>query len=277
MPQLRALMNPRVECNRAVVVSVARFDPGVSLRRRPGANKDSKRLHKTLSKLGFKVDIHTDLSSDEIYELFLTESRRPVDSCFLAVLSSHGDEGCVFGADGKPVRLSRIFMYFDNEYMEAKTKLFLIQACRGDALDDGVEVDSAADDSAAVSLPQHLSVPVDTAVMYATAPGYGAFMNPLGSIFLQSFCSLLQEEGNRNLELTRLLTRLSHRVAYTFQARGRALDGKKEMPCFVMRLTRDVFPFYYQQNVPQRTKSESIDKKNAVYDSSVLYCSTWIW
>lgn len=72
MPQLRALMNPRVECNRAVVVSVAQFDPGVSLGRRPGADKDSKRLHKTLSKLGFKVDIHTDLSSDEIYELFLT-------------------------------------------------------------------------------------------------------------------------------------------------------------------------------------------------------------
>lgn len=79
--------------------------------------------------------------------------------------------------------------------------------------------------------------------LHLLSSGYGAFMNPLGSIFLQSFCSLLQEEGNRNLELTRLLTRLSHRVAYTFQARGRALDGKKEMPCFVTRLTRDVFPF----------------------------------
>lgn len=47
--------------------------------------------------------------------------------CFLAVLSSHGEEGCVFGADGKPVRLSRIFTYFDNEHMETKAKVFLIQ------------------------------------------------------------------------------------------------------------------------------------------------------
>lgn len=65
-------MGRSVECNRAVVVSVSKFDPGVELGRRPGAKRDAKRLHRNLSKLGFKVDIHTDLSSDEIYELFQT-------------------------------------------------------------------------------------------------------------------------------------------------------------------------------------------------------------
>lgn len=68
-------------------------------------------------------------------------------------------------------------------------------------------------------------------------------MHPSGSVFLQTFCILLEEEGNRNLELTRLMTRLSHRVAYTFQAKGRELGGKKEMPCLLTRLTREVFPF----------------------------------
>uniref|UniRef100_UPI0037E87A11 caspase-3-like n=1 Tax=Semicossyphus pulcher TaxID=241346 RepID=UPI0037E87A11 len=242
MLQWRGLREHRGECNRAVLVSVAQFYPGVTLGRRPGAERDDKKLHHTLSKLGFKVEIHPDLSSEEIYQLFHTESRRPVKDCFLAVLSSHGDEGCVFGADGKPVRLSKIFSYFDNEHMEKKAKLFLVQACRGDALDDGVEVDSAAD-SSECSFSQQLCVPVDTAVMYATAPGYGAFMHPLGSVFLQTFCTLLKEEGNRNLELTRLMTRLSHRVAYTFQAKGRVLGGKKEMPCLMTRLTREVFPF----------------------------------
>ncbi|CAJ1069915.1 caspase-3-like [Xyrichtys novacula] len=168
--------------------------------------------------------------------------RKPVKDCFLAVLSSHGEEGCVFGADGKPVQLSKIFSYFDNECMETKAKLFLIQACRGDSLDPGVEVDSAVDTTES-SFSQQLSVPVDTAVMYATAPGYGAFMHPLGSVFLQTFCTLLKEEGNRNLELTRLMTRLSHRVAYTFQAKGRIFGGKKEMPCLLTRMTREVFPF----------------------------------
>lgn len=57
----------------------------------------------------------------------VAESRRPVEDCFLAVLSSHGEEGCVFGSDGEPVQLSRIFTFFDNKGMEKKTKVFLIQ------------------------------------------------------------------------------------------------------------------------------------------------------
>ena len=73
--------------------------------------------------------------------------------------------------------------------------------------------------------------------------GYAAFNNPLGAVFLQTLCDLLEEEGGRGLELSRLMTRLSHRVAFTFQAKGRLLAGKKEMPCLVSRLTRDVFPF----------------------------------
>ncbi|XP_030580751.1 caspase-3-like [Archocentrus centrarchus] len=235
-------MAGEVERNRAVVVSVSRFYPGGDLRDRPGAKRDAKRLHRTLSKLGFKVELHSDLSSEEIYKLFVEESRRPVKDCFLAVLSSHGEEDRVFGADGKPVRLSRIFGYFDTECMEKKAKLFLVQACRGGALDDGVEVDSAGDPTE-FSFSQHLSVPVDAAVMYATPPGYGAIMGYGGSVFLQTFCTLLEDGGHRNLELTRLMTRVSHRVAYTFQAKGQELHGKKEMPCFLTRLTREVFPF----------------------------------
>ena len=63
-------MDPKAERNRAVVVSVAEFYGGKGLRERPGAKKDAKSVHRTLSKLGFKVDVHSDLSSQEIYQLF---------------------------------------------------------------------------------------------------------------------------------------------------------------------------------------------------------------
>lgn len=46
-----------------------------------------------------------------------------------------------------------------------------LQACRGGDLDNGVEVDSATDASTACDFQQYLSVPMDTVVMYATAPG----------------------------------------------------------------------------------------------------------
>lgn len=68
-------------------------------------------------------------------------------------------------------------------------------------------------------------------------------MSPFGSIFLQTFCSLLEEEDHQNLELTRLMTRIAHSVAYNFQAKGQMFGGKKEMPCLLTRLTREVFPF----------------------------------
>lgn len=262
-------MDRSEECNRAVVVSVAHFYPGVPLIKRSGASRDDKRLHSNLSKLGFKVELHTDLSSTEIDRLFYKESRRPVKDCFLAVLSSHGEEGCVFGADGKPVQLSRIFAYFDNECMEKKTKLFLIQACRGDALDAGDEEDSPQElDSSEcfISFSHYFSAPVDTAVMYATAPGYAAFMNPSGSVFLQTLCSLLEEEGHSNLELTRLMTRLSHRVAYTFEAKGKKFAGNKQMPCFLTRLTREVFPF---ADARQHNKAETISATSLVASQNV--------
>lgn len=67
---LRTLLDHGREGKRAVIVSVVDYYPRVDLQRRPGAAKDAKKLHKTLSKMGFKVDIHADLSGDEIYELF---------------------------------------------------------------------------------------------------------------------------------------------------------------------------------------------------------------
>ena len=87
------------------------------------------------------------------------------------------------------------------------------------------------------------SLSIHTPLSFFFLSGYAAFNHPLGAVFLRNLCDLLEEEGGRGLELTRLMTRLSHRVAFRFQAKGRYLAGKKEMPCLVSRLTRDVFPF----------------------------------
>ncbi|XP_076876033.1 caspase-3-like isoform X2 [Brachyhypopomus gauderio] len=170
------------------------------------------------------------------------QSENAVESCFVGVISSHGEEGIVFGADGRPVHLGRIYSYFGGVQMAGKNKLFLIQACRGNDLDDGVqmvETDGLSEDS---SLSECLSVPPDTVAVYATPPGYSAFLHPTGSVFIQTFCELL-EEGGAELEVTRLLTRLNYHIAHYFQARGKTLAGKKEMPCFVSRLTTDFYPF----------------------------------
>lgn len=56
--------------NRALIVSVEDFYPGVDLDNRKGAKRDTQRLHKTLSKLGFSVEIRIDIEADAIYKAF---------------------------------------------------------------------------------------------------------------------------------------------------------------------------------------------------------------
>nr|XP_055063714.1 caspase-3 [Misgurnus anguillicaudatus] len=244
--------------NRALIVSVENFYPGVDLNPRSGAKKDTQRLHKLLTKLGFSVTIKMDIESDEIYEAFKTESEKMVKECFVGVISSHGEDGVVFGADGNPAKLATIYSYFGGPSMVGKNKLFLIQACRGHALDGGVEVETDSSSSEEdESISELFSIPIDTAVMYATPPDYSAFMHPLGSVFIQTFCNLLEKDGGPDLEITRLMTRLNHHIAYNFQARGKDFGGKKQMSCFVTRFTRDVFPFLESRT--EETKDLSLN------------------
>ncbi|XP_058645776.1 caspase-7-like isoform X2 [Onychostoma macrolepis] len=209
--------------NRALIVSVENFFSDKQLNKRNGVKRDNRRLHKILSKLGFSVDIRMDINADEIYKAFKAESKTTVKDCFVGVISSHGEEGVVFGADGCAVKLAEIYSYFGGPSMADKSKLFLIQACRGCELDGGVEVEADSSFSEEENgMSELFSIPIDTAVMYATSP---------------------EDEGGPDLEITRLLTRINYQVAYNFESRGKVLGGKKQMPCFVTRFTREVFPF----------------------------------
>lgn len=48
-------------------------------------------------------------------------------SCFVGVLSSHGEQGVIFGSDGLPVKLADIYKNFGGPVMAGKNKLFLVQ------------------------------------------------------------------------------------------------------------------------------------------------------
>uniref|UniRef100_A0A673KZ66 Caspase family p20 domain-containing protein n=1 Tax=Sinocyclocheilus rhinocerous TaxID=307959 RepID=A0A673KZ66_9TELE len=154
--------------------------------------------------------------------------KKTAKDCFVGVISSHGEEGVVFGADGRAVKLAEIYSYFGGPSMADKSKLFLIQACRGHELDGGAKVEADSSFS-------------------EEEDGYAAFMHPLGSVLIQTLCDLLEKEGGPELEIQRLLTRLNYQVAYNFESRGKVLGGKKQMPCFVTRFTREVFPFMDSQ------------------------------
>ncbi len=69
---------------------------------------------------------YTSLTSMNSMSSILRE-QETVKDCFVGVISSHGEEGVVFGADGCAVKLAEIYSYFGGPSMADKSKLFLIQ------------------------------------------------------------------------------------------------------------------------------------------------------
>ncbi|KAM8972381.1 caspase-7-like [Pelodytes ibericus] len=235
----------RVIRGRAVIIAMTEFHSrtggGVeALEQRKGVKRDTKRLFKALSLLGYKVTLHVDVSVSEIREIYKEESKLPHGECFISILSSHGQEGMIYDFYGEPVFLKELYNIL-HPALAGIPKLFFIQACRGTEKDEGVELetDSASCEPDAFSHGWYL--PSDTGVMFASSEGYVAFQNPAGSVFLQTLCNIMEGE-EQELELNQIFTRISYHVAYNFQSRGQ-YEGYKEMPCYITNLTRVLRPF----------------------------------
>ncbi|CAM4684995.1 unnamed protein product [Lepidochelys olivacea] len=234
--------------NRAVIIVNYEFHSRTeSLSPRKGAKREADKLFKALSKLNYAVKLHYDQTAQEIEEIYQQESREEHGDCFVSILSSHGEEGAIYDCRGELVKLTRIFQMLSPQrcpVLAGKPKIFFIQACRGNKMDPGVWVETDSARPPADSFSHYLSIPDSTAVMFACSPGYSAFLNPLGSMFLQTLLEFL-EGDERHLELARLMTRISWKVAFHCEAKGQ-YKGNKEMPCFVTNMVREVYPFSIQ-------------------------------
>uniref|UniRef100_A0A8C8S6L7 Caspase-3-like n=1 Tax=Pelusios castaneus TaxID=367368 RepID=A0A8C8S6L7_9SAUR len=234
--------------NRAIIIVNYEF-PGRNelLPHRSGARREADKLFKALSRLKYAVKLYYDQTAEEIEEIYRQESREEHGDCFVSILSSHGEEGAIFSSDGELVQLTRIFQLLSPPRcpgLAGKPKIFFIQACQGKELDQGVWMQTDSAGPPEDSFSPFLSIPDNTAVMFASSPGYSAFLNPMGSMFLQTLLEFL-EGDERHLELARLMTRINWKVAFHFQAKGKH-EGCKEMPCFVTNMVREVYPFSIQ-------------------------------
>ncbi|XP_067401954.1 caspase-7-like [Emydura macquarii macquarii] len=235
--------------SRAVIIVNCEFHSGAeSLAPRKGAKREADKLFKALSRLKYAVKLYYDQTAKEIEEIYRQESREEHGDCFVSILSSHGEEGAIFSSEGELVKLTSIFQMLSPRMcpgLAGKPKIFFIQACRGKARDPGVGLQTDSAGPPADNVSPFLSIPDSTTVMFACSPGYGAFLNPLGSMFLQTLLEFL-EGDERHLELTRLMTRINWKVAFHCEAKGREYEGCKEMPCFITNMVREVYPFSTQ-------------------------------
>ncbi|XP_033028402.1 caspase-3-like [Lacerta agilis] len=233
--------------NRALIIVNYEFhgrNAGSGLTPRPGAKREADRIFKALSKCHYAVKLHVDLTAKQIEELYEEECHADHGDFFVSILSSHGEEGIIYDCEGQPVQLTRIFRILEPERchkLAGKPKIFFIQACRGEEIDQGVWLQTDSGGAQTECFSNYLSIPQDTAVMYSCSPGYASFINRWESMFLKALLELLEGEGC-HFEVARLMTRISCRVALDFEAKGKHRGGK-EMPCFVTKMVREVYPF----------------------------------
>ncbi|KAJ8335892.1 hypothetical protein SKAU_G00392340 [Synaphobranchus kaupii] len=225
-----------------VIINNKNFDRSTGMNIRNGTDVDAGNMMKAFAKLGYKVKVYNDQTVDQIKRVLHAASQEDHSgsASFVCVLLSHGDEGILFGTDAC-VELKTLTGFFRGDRctsLVGKPKLFFIQACRGTDLDGGIEADSIGDGS-----PDKIPVEADFLYAYSTAPGYYSWRNTMtGSWFIQSLCEMMGRYA-RELEIMQILTRVNHKVALDFESSSNipGFDCKKQIPCIVSMLTKEMF------------------------------------
>ncbi|KAL3862443.1 hypothetical protein ACJMK2_008409 [Sinanodonta woodiana] len=153
---------------------------------RRGTNIDRDNLQNLFHQLHFETIVYNDkdeLTARDIaikLRMFADiPDHKNADACVVCLLS-HGEEGCIFGTDGKKINLDAVFSCFDNqscEYLRGKPKLFIIQACRGGALDKGVRYSADEHDGSDSVRSIHVPSQSDMVICFPTQYGYYAWRN----------------------------------------------------------------------------------------------------
>ncbi|XP_071828677.1 caspase-6-like isoform X2 [Apostichopus japonicus] len=217
---------------------------------RYGSYKDKEGLKATFDRLRFVVDVFDDYTSKDIKDTLINASRKDHSGydCFLCVFLTHGDAGIIYGSDNSAVRLKEdVFNIFKGNNCSSligKPKIFIIQACRGSMRDTSVLVGGGAQ---AKNVCQEEGVEVitipteaDFLISYSSSEGFVSYReHENGSWFIQELTRVLNEFGNSKdfIQILTVVNKLvSERTIDLSQSPN--LAGKKQMPCFLSRLTK---------------------------------------
>ncbi|OQV20346.1 Caspase-3 [Hypsibius exemplaris] len=213
---------------------------------RKGSDNDAGTLFRTLLQLGFHVESWTDLTVQNMRDamVYYAKMDHKDADCFWLSIFSHGEDGVLYGTDGK-VNLTDLTAPFRGDKcltLAGKPKLFVIQACRGDQLDSGVDLVEADAGGSVYRIPAE----ADFLYAFSTPTGYFSWRNTeLGSWFIQSLCRTLSDHAaHPEMDILRLLTRVNYEVSMSNESNvpGDAKwHRKKQIPSVVSMLTKDLF------------------------------------
>lgn len=224
----------------AIIINNKRFDARLDMPIREGTDKDAASLELALRRLEFDVRVLHNCTAREMRDILFQSARADHTNadCFLCVVMSHGDEGLVYAVD-RPLELDQLIQpYKQNSTLAGKPKLFFIQACRGTSFMEGTDSNPYE-----TSYVNKIPMEADFLIAYSTIAGFYSWRNSAnGSWFIQSLCSILNEQG-RTEELMHIMLAVNRRVAFYYESNTNDEESsrKKQIPCVVSMLTKQVF------------------------------------
>ena len=190
----------------AMIINNGSFKPESGFNPRKGSDKDIENLTDLFQFLGFKVFSKQDLSKGQILKAidgFRTLFEKKTVSMCIFCIMSHGSSGNLVDINGKEIDVEEeiIQKFYSSECpaLQGIPKLFLLQYCRGEELDFGVEVRGFASslESAPLQNPPKLPSVTDILIANSTVPGFVSNRNiHHGTWFFQCLVSVFKENAD---------------------------------------------------------------------------------
>ncbi|KAK3104824.1 hypothetical protein FSP39_011023 [Pinctada imbricata] len=170
---------------------------------RRGTDIDRDNLRNLLTQLHFEVTVYDDQDgltaqemADKLQDFAADPGHKVGEACMVCLLS-HGEEGHIYGTDGKKLELDSVFNLFSNvhcKYLMGKPKIFVIQACRGGALDSGVSLDDQDEHDGSSMMFKQLPTLSDMIICFPTQTGYYAWRNrERGSWYIEALVQIFMK------------------------------------------------------------------------------------
>jgi len=187
--------------------------------KRKGALKDAKRLFYLFTRLGYTVEEHKDLKSDQMKECLMNvaarDEHRDGDS-FVCCILSHGLNNNIMGSDSQLVDMDDLVAPFkvnNCPNLAGKPKLFFIQSSRVFKDDNIVESDVSG---SLKDKPQNYSFPTEADFFFgfATTQGSTAYMSKQeGSWYISCLYDVFMQYAGHRYDLQTMHTIINQSVS----------------------------------------------------------------
>ena len=182
-----------------------------------GTHRDAEKMSEAFSKLGYEVVPRRDLTLPDLVDFVNKAAARPCHPSYkrlVFVFSGHGNRyGEIYCQEGGVVNVEEMIRQFTpdkHSHLGRMARLFFFDACRGDAVDHGVELTTRGVSRGGGFLsPDRVPTHGNILVAYSTLPFHESYELHSGGVWMSLLAEAIQSQND---DITVVLTDVSSRL-----------------------------------------------------------------